>query len=77
MSSIDILLMALTNLWRRKLRTFLTVLGVFIGTTSVVIMVSLGNGLREQNHEMLKGMGDLTIVEVYPNEISGNMGGGR
>ena len=38
----DLLSMSLNNLRRRKLRTFLTVLGVIIGTASIVVMVSLG-----------------------------------
>ena len=38
----DLLSMSVNNLRRRKLRTFLTVLGVVIGTASIVVMVSLG-----------------------------------
>lgn len=40
----DIVTMAAKNLMRRKGRTFLTMLGVLIGTTSIVVMVSLGWG---------------------------------
>lgn len=45
----DLLTMSLNNLRRRKLRTALTVLGVIIGTASIVVMVSLGIGLNELN----------------------------
>ena len=45
MKFLDIIGMSASNLWRRKLRTFLTVLGVMIGTASIVTMVSLGIGL--------------------------------
>ena len=41
----DLFAMAAKNLMRRKSRTFLTMLGVLIGTTSIVVMVSLGIGL--------------------------------
>ena len=34
----DILVMAAKNLMRRKSRTVLTMLGVLIGTTSIVVM---------------------------------------
>ena len=47
----DLLLMSITNLWKRKLRTVLTVLGVVIGITSIVVMVALGNGLKESMME--------------------------
>ena len=45
MNWMDLLRMSINNLKRRKLRTFLTVLGVMIGTTSIVVMISLGLGL--------------------------------
>ena len=47
MKFVDLLAMSLKNLSRRKLRTALTVLGVVIGTASIVVMVSLGIGLSE------------------------------
>ena len=40
----DLLRMSINSLRRRKLRTFLTVLGVLIGTASIVVMISLGLG---------------------------------
>ncbi len=42
----DFIRMAFSNLWRRKLRTSLTVLAIVIGATLVALMVSLGNGLE-------------------------------
>ncbi|HAG43161.1 MAG TPA: ABC transporter permease, partial [Clostridium sp.] len=47
MNSLDIVKMGLKNLWRRKLRTFLTILGVIIGTSSIITMLSLGFGMSE------------------------------
>ena len=48
MKIVDILAMCLRNLWRRKVRTLLTVFGVVIGTCSIVVMISLGVGISEQ-----------------------------
>lgn len=56
--------MCLQNLMRRKSRTFLTVLGVLIGCCSIVIMVSLGIGMKESQDKLLAQMGDLTIITV-------------
>ena len=72
----DILRLCRQNLWRRKSRTILTVLGVIVGCSSIVLMVSLGQGINEQNEKMLKSMGDLSIVTVYTNGYAGPMGGG-
>ena len=60
----DLLRMCLQNLMRRKSRTFLTVLGVLIGCCSIVIMVSLGIGMKETHERLLSEMGDLTIITV-------------
>jgi ABC-type antimicrobial peptide transport system permease subunit len=56
--------MCLENLKRRKGRTILTVLGVFIGCTSIIVMVSIGIGLSDSQTQWLSEMGDLTVIEV-------------
>ncbi len=63
----DLLSMSVNNLKRRKLRTFLTVLGVTIGTASIVVMVSLGIGLKEMTMEQYTSYGSLTRIEVNSN----------
>ncbi len=64
MKFVDLLAMSLKNLSRRKLRTALTVLGVVIGTASIVVMVSLGIGLSELNRELIASYGSLTEITV-------------
>lgn len=61
----DILGMSLTNLWRRKMRTILTILGVIIGTASIVVMLSLGLGLKQAMMEQVSTAGGLTEILVY------------
>ncbi|NMM98746.1 ABC transporter permease [Bifidobacterium olomucense] len=61
----DILRLCRQNLWRRKSRTILTVLGVIVGCSSIVLMISLGQGINEQNEKTIQSMGDLSIVTVY------------
>lgn len=69
----DLLTMSLNNLRRRKLRTVLTVLGVVIGTASIVVMVSLGIGLKELNMEQISTWVSLTEVTVRQNySMDGN-----
>ena len=64
MKLFDLLRLSISNLKRRKLRTVLTVLGVLIGTASVVTMLSLGIGLNELNRESLEEYGSLKTIEV-------------
>lgn len=60
----DLISMAIKNLKSRKLRTFLTVLGVIIGTTSIIVMLSIGFGFQKINTEMYSSMGNLTILDL-------------
>ena len=64
MKLIDLLRMSISNLWRRKLRTFLTVLGVIIGTASIVVMISLGLGLTKSTMDQIQQSGGLTTITV-------------
>ena len=64
MNLIDLLRMSSGNLKRRKLRTFLTVLGVVIGTASIVVMISLGLGMQEAMYAQVEKSGGLTSIEV-------------
>ena len=63
--------MSLGNLARRKVRTALTVLGVLIGTSSVVTMISLGIGLNELTLESFDNLGSLKAIEVYSLSLYG------
>lgn len=65
MRTSDLLAMCVRNLLRRKFRTFLTVTGVVIGTTSIIMMISLALGISQQQEEQLKQWGDLTVIEVW------------
>ena len=67
----DLLTMSVNNLFRRKLRTFLTVLGVVIGTASIVVMVSIGIGLKEFTIKQYSSYGSPTAIQVY-NYNNGN-----
>lgn len=76
MSIYDTLRMAIGNLLRRKLRTFLTILGVVIGTTSIIVMVSIGIGINESYKQQISEWGSLQVIEVYkPYSYDGNASG--
>ena len=60
----DLLRMSISNLRRRKLRTFLTVLGVLIGTASIVVMISLGLGMQQSLYREVEQSGGLTTIRV-------------
>ncbi len=61
----DLLSMCARNLTRRKFRTFLTVFGVVVGTSFIVLMISLGIAVSENSRAQLESRGDLTIIQIY------------
>ena len=65
MKFFDLLRMSSSNLWKRKVRTILTVLGVVIGVASIVVMISLGLGLSRSMMEQYESWGSLTQITVY------------
>lgn len=79
MSITDMLSTAFLNLWRRKMRAFLTVLGMVIGVASIVVMVSLGIGIKQATIDSFAGTGSLTTIRVnsWSYVSSGNGGSSR
>ncbi|MCL2077677.1 MAG: ABC transporter permease [Oscillospiraceae bacterium] len=67
MKAIDVFRMCIRNLFKRKTRTFLTVLGVIIGTCAIIVMVSLGVGMDDAMDKMVSEWADLTLIQVNPD----------
>ena len=68
----DLLSLALRNLFRRKTRTVLTVLGVIIGTSSILVMMSLGLGMSRQTRQLYESAGSMKTITVYSFNQKGN-----
>ncbi|MBL7078132.1 ABC transporter permease [Candidatus Shapirobacteria bacterium] len=56
---------ALEQLRRNKLRSFLTMLGMIIGVSSVILLISIGSGLKAYINEQFEDLGS-NIVYVMP-----------
>ena len=67
----DLFKMCRDNLSRRKARTVLSVLGVVVGSCSILIMVSIGVGMTESQTAWMEEMGDLSGITVYQNYEGG------
>ncbi|MEJ8544665.1 ABC transporter permease [Brevibacillus borstelensis] len=66
MKFIDSFRIVWRNLWRMKLRTALTSVGVMIGTAAIVAMIALSLGLKENAVKSLESWGNLTELDVEP-----------
>jgi len=60
----DLMKMGLRNLGRRKARTALTVVGIVIGTISIVVMISIGIGMNQSFRENLMQYGSFTVINM-------------
>ena len=66
----DLMKMGLRNLGRRKARTALTVVGIVIGTISIVVMISIGIGMNQSFRENLMQYGSFTVINMDKNQVS-------
>ena len=62
MTARDVLRTALSNLGRRKVRTVLTAVGVWVGILTIVTMVSAGIALQDQVTATVKQLGLETVI---------------
>lgn len=64
----DLVTTAAGNLWRMKLRSFLTLSGIVIAIAAFVSMLSFGAGMQANIAEQFDKLGLLSIIQVYPSE---------
>jgi putative ABC transport system permease protein len=62
--------MAIRNLWLHKLRSFLSVLGIIIGTAAVISLMAFGEGSMQDALEDIKkqGLTNVIVTSVKPPE---------
>lgn len=64
MRFIDLIKLGFRNLLRRKARTALTIVGVVIGTISIVVMISIGIGVNKNFEASILENGSMTMINV-------------
>lgn len=66
---------ATTNLQKRSLRSWLTVIGIVIGVFAIIIIVSLAQGLDNYIRNQLSGLGE-NMIFVEPGKVTASTFGG-
>ncbi len=66
MSPITLVKIALRALYRNRMRTFLSVLGIVIGVAAVITMVAMGEGSKKSIKDQMTSMGTNAII-IMPN----------
>lgn len=71
----ELLKMAWRSLAANKLRTFLTMLGVIIGVTSVIALVSVGMGVKKNVVDSISRLGSNMLIVMAGSSNRGGMRG--
>ena len=71
----SVFMLALRSVQRNLLRSFLTILGIVIGVSAVITMVTLGNGATQAIRTQISGLGT-NLLMVRPGQRQGGGGGG-
>jgi putative ABC transport system permease protein len=72
---VNILFLALRSIRRNLMRSFLTILGIVIGVSAVITMVTLGNGATQAVQTQISSLGT-NLLMVRPGQRQGGGGGG-
>ena len=72
---LNTLLLALRSIRRNLLRSFLTVLGIVIGVSAVITMVTLGNGATLAVQNQISSLGT-NLLQIRPGQRMGPGTGG-
>jgi len=69
----DLIVISTGNLWRMKLRAFLTISGILIAIAAFVSMLSFGAGNQEYISKQFNDLGLFSTMQVYPkNKTNGS-----
>ncbi|HEY5525106.1 MAG TPA: ABC transporter permease [Clostridium sp.] len=62
---------ALSSVWSNKMRSFLTMLGIIIGISSVIVLVGIGQGTNKQVTDQIESLGtNLITVNITGNKTA-------
>lgn len=65
--------LALTAVWSKKTRSFLTMLGVIIGVYAIVMLVSIGEGVKQEVTGQIEGLGS-NLLFIASGKIDSSSG---
>jgi putative ABC transport system permease protein len=71
----SVFMLALRSVQRNMLRSFLTILGIVIGVSAVITMVTLGNGATASIQAQISGLGT-NLLLIMPGQRGPGGGGG-
>lgn len=65
---------ALRSIWTKKTRSFLTMLGIIIGATQIIVLIGLGNGIKKDVSSEVTQLGTNLLI-VLSGKVQSGQGG--
>ena len=65
---IETIRIAFRSIWSKKIRSLLTMLGIIIGVFSIVVLIGLGAGVKEEVKDQIESIGS-NLLFVLPGQI--------
>ena len=56
-----------SDFWSRKVRSLVTIIGIVLGTMSIIVVLALVNGINKQTMQWMMERGGLSKISVYRN----------
>ena len=69
----EITKLAIKSLLRNKTRSILTMIGIIIGVSAVILLVSIGQGLQDYITNSFESLGS-NVIAVLPGKVGGSSG---
>jgi len=57
----------LADIWMRKIRSLVTVIGIILGVMSIMVVLAIVNGMNQSTLRWMEERGGLNKIEVHPN----------
>ena len=61
------IIVGLSDFWSRKIRSLVTIVGIVLGTMSIIVVLSLVKGINKKTLEWMMERGGLSKISVYRN----------
>lgn len=75
MRVLDVIHDANANLWRSKLRSFLTILAIFVGSFTIILNSAINAGVNDFMDKQIENMGGEGYLEMMPTEAYDTLAG--
>ena len=75
MNFFELLKSANHNLFRNKVRTFLTIIAIFVGSFTIILNVAINSGVNSFIDEQTDALGGDNFIMLMSDEATSAMGG--